>query len=140
VALLSTGDASAQQYAAKALEWLARDCVENQIALANERASAPLVGLLGSESLETQASAVTALLCLASHPESRDTVVQRLVAVLEGRDTAIVAIVLAVFIDLAGLVMGTGLHHHPGPDLPDRVYGWRLWQRRLNRALRDPLP
>ena len=88
VALLSTGDASAQQYAAKALEWLARDCVENQIALANERASAPLVGLLGSESLETQASAVTALLCLASHPESRDTVVQRLVAVLEGRDTA----------------------------------------------------
>ena len=88
VALLSTGDDSAQQYAAKALEWLARDCTENQIALANERASAPLVGLLGSESFETQTSAVTALLCLASHAESRDVVVQRLVTVLQERNTA----------------------------------------------------
>ena len=31
VALLSTGEDSTQQYAAKALEWLARDCTENQV-------------------------------------------------------------------------------------------------------------
>lgn len=60
---------------------LARDCIENQILLANENASAPLVHLLGADMLETQESALTALLCLASHAESRDVVVKRLVVI-----------------------------------------------------------
>ena len=60
--------------------------------------------------------------------------------VLEGKDTAIVAVVLALFIDLAGLVMGSGLHYHPGPDLPTRVVGARLWWRRLRAAWSGPLP
>ena len=56
VALLSTGDSETQRYAALALEWLASDCAENQVVLANEKASAPLVTLLGSDSIETQVS------------------------------------------------------------------------------------
>ena len=86
--LLSTGDDSTQQYAAKALEWLARDCVENQIALVHEHAADPLTQLLASDSIETQESAVTALLCLASHADSRNLVIKGLVGVLEGRNTS----------------------------------------------------
>ena len=77
-----------QQHTARAIESLARDCVEIQDALAVERASNPLVDLLASDSVETQESAVGALLCLAAHPENRTVVVVRLVGVLVQRNTA----------------------------------------------------
>ena len=69
VKLLSTGDAKAQEYGAKALECLARDCVENQVTLAQEKASQPLVALLGSDSLETAESAVSAVSCGTETPD-----------------------------------------------------------------------
>ena len=85
--LLTSGNEVTQQYTAAALESLARDCTENQIALAKAGAIVPLVALLGSDSVETQEHAVGALLHLASHDVgSRNAVVGRLVAVLSMRN------------------------------------------------------
>ena len=85
--LLSSGNEITQQYTAAALESLARDHLENQIFLAKAGAIGPLVTLLGSDSKETQAHAVGALLYLASHDEeSRNAVVRQLVIVLDVRN------------------------------------------------------
>jgi hypothetical protein len=85
--LLSTGNEITQQYTAAALESLARDHLENQISLAKAGAIGPLVTLLGSDSKETQAHAVGALLFLASHDEeSLNAVVRQLVIVLDVRN------------------------------------------------------
>jgi len=88
VALLKTGNDQTQMQVAKGLESLARDIPEIQATLAQEGASGPLTALLGSDHAETQESAMAALLCMASHPDSRTTVVQRLVGVLLGKNTA----------------------------------------------------
>ena len=60
VRLLSSPSAVTAQNAAAALEALARDHPENQIALAKAGAIVPLVSLLGSWSVETQEHAVGA--------------------------------------------------------------------------------
>ena len=87
--LLGSDNQTTAQYAAAALESLARDHIENQIALAKAGAIAPLVELLGTDSTETQEHAVGALLYLGSHDEaSRNAVVKRLVAVLDMRNAA----------------------------------------------------
>ena len=88
VALLSIGNDATKQYTAKALHFLARDVPEIQATLAHEGASKPLTTLLASDENETQESAVGALLCLASHPDSRVNVVKRLVGVLLDKNTA----------------------------------------------------
>ena len=88
VNLLSTGSVATQRFAAAAMSNLARDCPQNQLKLAKAKAILPLVQLLGAESAETQDFAVSALLSLASHPESRNAVVKRLVAVLDSRNSA----------------------------------------------------
>ena len=89
VNLLQNGSEITQQYAAAALEALARDHTENQIALAKAGAIPPLVNLLGSESKESQNHAVGALLYLAANDEeSRNMVISCLVAVLDVRNAA----------------------------------------------------
>ena len=88
VQLLQVGSEATQQYAAAAMNSLARDCPENQLRLAKAKAIQPLVGLLGSDNMETQEFAVGALLCLASHVESRNAVIKRLVAVLDARNAS----------------------------------------------------
>jgi len=89
VALLTCASEVTQQYAAAALQSLARDNTENQVALAKAGAIAPLVELLGSDLVSTQEHAVGALLYLASQDVgSRNAVVQRLVAVLDLRNAA----------------------------------------------------
>lgn len=80
--------AATQQHSARAIESLARDCVEIQDALAAERASSYLVSLLASDAVETQESAVGALLSLAAHAESRNVVVMQLVGILMQRNTS----------------------------------------------------
>ena len=86
VQLLSSESAVTAQYAAAALQSLAREHAENQIAIAKAGAIAPLVNLLASESVETQENAVAALLHLASQDvASRNTAVKQLVAVLSQR-------------------------------------------------------
>jgi hypothetical protein len=84
--LLDTGSELTKQHAAAAVESLAVDSIDNQLALAKSKAIAPLVALLASESPATQEHAVGALLALAAH--SSDAVVRRLVAVLESRNAA----------------------------------------------------
>jgi vacuolar protein 8 len=88
VNLLSIGSVATQRFSAAAMSNLARDCPQNQLKLAKAKAILPLVQLLGAESVETQDFAVSALLSLASHPESRNAVVKRLVAVLDSRNSA----------------------------------------------------
>ena len=88
VALLNSGNDETQQYCAMALETLARDIPEIQATLAHVGASLPLTTLLGSDLAATQESAMAALLCMASHPNSTVTVVKRLVGVLNGKNTA----------------------------------------------------
>ena len=90
VALLASSDSDiTQQYAAAALQALARDHFDNQIALAKAGAIAPLVDALGSDSSATQEHAVGSLLYLASHDEeSRNTVVKQVVTVLDQRNAA----------------------------------------------------
>ena len=86
VALLASESGTTQQYAAAALQSLARDHTENQIALTKAGAIAPLVDILGSDSADTQEHAVGALLSLASHDvNSRNAVVKKLIAVLDLR-------------------------------------------------------
>ena len=86
VALLVSEHSTTQQFAAAALQSLARDHIENQIALSKAGAIAPLVDILGSENEGTQVHAVGALLSLASHDvSSRNAVVKRLVPVLDLR-------------------------------------------------------
>ena len=86
VALLVSEHSTTQQFAAAALQSLARDHIENQIAISKAGAIAPLVDILGSENEGTQAHAVGALLSLASHDiSSRNAVVKRLVPVLDLR-------------------------------------------------------
>lgn len=87
--LLHIGSSEAtQRHIAGAMNSLARGSTDNQLLLAKAKAIQPLVGLLGSESMETQEHAVGALLSLASHVESRNAVVKRLVAVLDTRNAA----------------------------------------------------
>lgn len=89
VGLLTTGSEITQQYAAAALRSLARDHLENQIALTNAGAIHPLAALLGSPLKEVQEQSVGALLYLASNDKvSRNAVVERLVAVLHVRNAA----------------------------------------------------
>lgn len=89
VSLLTSESGETQQYAAAALQSLARDHTENQISLAKAGAITPLVDLLGSDTTETQEHAVGCLLSLASHDvESRNSVVKRLVGVLDMRNAA----------------------------------------------------
>ena len=73
--LTSESDVTAQ-YAAAALQSLARDHTENQMNLAKAGAIGPLADLLGSDSVATQEHAGGALLFLASHEASRDAVVK----------------------------------------------------------------
>lgn len=83
VALLGVNiKAVTQQYAAVALEGLCRESADNQMTLANQKASNDLIAMLGSESIETAESAVALLLCLAEHPASQKGVIRQLVAVL----------------------------------------------------------
>ena len=86
---LSDSDITAQ-YAAAALESLARDHTENVILLARAGAIAPLVDLLGSDSSDTQEHAVGALLSLASSAgnDQRNAVVEKLVGLLDVRNAA----------------------------------------------------
>lgn len=89
VGLLTSENEVTAQYAAAALQSLAQNNTENQIALAKAGAITPLVDLLGTDSTETQEHAVGALLSLASQDaNSRNAVVQRLVAVLDMRNAA----------------------------------------------------
>ena len=87
VALLTSGNDRTQRHAAVALEGLARDNVDNQVAIAGFKAPTPLVSMLASETEETAQSAVAMLLCLAEHPSSQKTVIKKLVDVLLGRNT-----------------------------------------------------
>jgi len=86
IVLLGDDNETAQQYAAAAVEALARDHAENQVALTRAGAIVPLVVLLGSHSVETQEHAVGALLFLAS--QDVGAVVEKIVAVLELRNAA----------------------------------------------------
>ena len=86
MALLNSDSEVTAQYAAAALQSLARDHTENQMILAKAGAIPPLVDLLASDSSATQEHAVGALLFLASHEQSRNAVVKRLVAVLDVRN------------------------------------------------------
>ena len=90
VALLSSDSDITAQYAAAALESLARDHTENVILLARAGAIAPLVDLLGSDSSDTQEHAVGALLSLASSAgnDQRNAVVEKLVGLLDVRNAA----------------------------------------------------
>lgn len=77
------------EWGAAAIEALARDCQENQHAIAKAGAIPPLAALLGSMRESTQASAQGALLHVAapSAPEHiRNSVVRPLVAMLSIRD------------------------------------------------------
>ena len=78
--LLTSESGVTAQYAAAALQSLARDHTENQMNLAKAGAIGPLADLLGSDSVATQEHAGGALLFLASHEASRDAVVQVSVA------------------------------------------------------------
>lgn len=88
VGLLSTGNELTKQHAAKALESLAHECTENQVTLANCKASEPLIKLLASDSDATADSALAAVLCLAEHAPSQKLVIRRLVEVLHGKSTS----------------------------------------------------
>ena len=89
VTLLTSESEITQQYAAAALQSLAREHPENQITIAKTGAIAPLIDLLGSDTAETQEHTVGVLLHLASHDiTSRNAVVRRLVSVLTLRNAA----------------------------------------------------
>lgn len=89
VHLLAHGNEVTQQYAAAAVESLAREQADNQIQLARNGAIDPLIQLLGSDLHETQQHSVGALLHLAANDDSaRNAVVKKLVGVLEQRNAA----------------------------------------------------
>ena len=87
VMLLSSDSEITAQYAAAALESLARGHLENQIALSKAGAIEPLIALLNSDVVETQEHAVGALVSLATNDiDSRNRVVAQLVTVLDYRN------------------------------------------------------
>ena len=88
VSLLSTGSPATQQSAAHACASLACDRPDNQLALVQQSAAAPLADLLGSDTEEPQDSAQAALLHIALHADGRGPVVQKLVAACGGRSTS----------------------------------------------------
>ena len=86
VALLSVGNAAAQQFAARAVSLLAHNNVDNQLALVS--AAMPLAELLGSDLVETQEWSQLALLRLALNSINRSMVLGPLVGVLSSRNTS----------------------------------------------------
>jgi len=95
------GTDETMEWAAAALETLARGSHENQLALSRLEAIRPLTLLCGAEQPRTRAHAAGALLCIATPKENLTNVVVPLVELLELRNPAALAIAAHLLAALA---------------------------------------